>query len=55
MDWRILTWLNVNLWHLDLSTTLNQLSFKGQDTDCSVFQGDFLLALAKSLGAKRFS
>lgn len=42
MDWRILTRLSVNLWHLDLSTTLNQLSFKGQDTDCSVFQGDFL-------------
>lgn len=37
MDWRILTWLSVNLWHLDLSTTLNQLSFKGQDTLTAVY------------------
>ena len=53
MDWKILIWLSVHLWHLELST-LNRLSFKGQKPDCSILWGDFLLALAKSLEQRGF-
>ena len=35
-------------------STLNRLSLKGQETDCSIRWGDFLLALAKSLEQRGF-